>query len=103
MGKAELTLFFETLRTYYPKGDFDFDEWYQMFKNFNVNVLYEGLEIWRNGEKGAYAPSVMEIRMLDYVGQRNPDGIFMKAIEEQKRRIQRDAEEANEELRLPWQ
>jgi hypothetical protein len=89
MKKSELKNVLGVLNKLYPEAEFHAENWWDTFRGFPAEVVLEGIRIWRKGQYGFRAPNETDIRDIDWVCERNPDGIFWKALTAAKERIER--------------
>ena len=89
MKKNELKNVLSALNKLYPGTEFHAENWWDTFRGFPVEVVLEGIRIWRKGQYGFRAPNETDIRDIDWVCERNPDGIFWKALMAAKERTER--------------
>lgn len=89
MEKTDMTKVIGTLKMLYPEADFRAEDWWDTFRGFPVEVVLGGIRIWRKGQYGFRAPNETDIRDIDWVCERNPDGIFWKALMAAKERTER--------------
>lgn len=90
MEKTDMTKVIGTLKMLYPEADFRAEDWWDEFKGFPLEVVLGGIRIWRKGQYGFRAPTETDIRDIDWVCERNPDGIFWKALMAMKENIEKE-------------
>lgn len=90
MERNELKNVLATLNRLYPEAEFYAEDWWDEFKGFPLEVVLGGIRIWRKGQYGFRAPNETDIRDIDWVCERNPDGIFWKALMAMKENIEKE-------------
>lgn len=103
MERTELLEIIRLLKQLYPKDNFTPEEWYAMFGAFDINIVRQGIRNWYSaGDWGFRAPTPSDIRGV-YVGKRtvggyDPNGVFDKAIERIKEKLNETDRDMDDEI-----
>ncbi len=103
MERTELLEIIRLLKQLYPKDNFTPEEWYSMFGQFPLEIVRQGIRTWySSGDWGYRAPMPNDIRGV-YVGQRtvggyDPNGVFDKAIERIKEKLNETDRDMDDEI-----